>query len=25
MKYCSSCGSEVELKIPEDDNLPRYC
>lgn len=25
MKYCSSCGSEVELKIPEGDNLPRYC
>ena len=25
MKYCSNCGSEVELKIPEGDNLPRYC
>ena len=25
MKYCSCCGSEVELKIPKDDNLPRYC
>tara|TARA_Y100000590_G_scaffold204587_1_gene232035 strand:+ start:3652 stop:4200 length:549 start_codon:yes stop_codon:yes gene_type:complete len=25
MNYCSSCGSEVELKIPEGDNLPRYC
>ena len=25
MKYCSSCGSEVELKVPENDNLPRYC
>ena len=25
MKYCSSCGSEVELKIPKDDNLLRYC
>tara|TARA_B100001123_G_scaffold225081_1_gene253370 strand:+ start:1989 stop:2540 length:552 start_codon:yes stop_codon:yes gene_type:complete len=25
MKYCSSCGSDVELKIPEGDNLTRYC
>ena len=25
MKYCSSCGNEVEFKIPPDDNLPRYC
>ena len=25
MKYCSSCGSEVELKVPEEDHLPRYC
>ena len=25
MKYCSNCSSEVELKIPEGDNLPRYC
>ena len=25
MKYCSSCGSKVELKIPQDDHLPRYC
>ena len=24
MKYCSSCGSKVELKIPEGDNRPRY-
>lgn len=25
MKYCSSCGSKVELKVPQDDNFPRYC
>ena len=25
MNYCSSCGSEVELKVPQDDHLPRYC
>jgi ADP-ribose pyrophosphatase YjhB (NUDIX family) len=24
MKYCSSCGQSVELKIPEGDHLPRY-
>ena len=24
MKYCSDCGMEVELKIPEGDNLPRH-
>lgn len=24
MKFCSHCGSEVEHKIPEDDNRPRY-
>ncbi len=25
MKYCSNCGGEVELKIPEGDNRERYC
>ena len=25
MKYCGSCGSEVELKVPEEDHLPRFC
>lgn len=24
MKYCSDCGSEVTLHIPEGDNLPRH-
>jgi ADP-ribose pyrophosphatase YjhB (NUDIX family) len=24
MRYCSNCGTTVELKIPEGDNLPRY-
>ena len=24
MKFCSSCGSVVALRIPEGDNLPRY-
>lgn len=24
MKYCSSCGSKVNLTIPEGDNRPRY-
>jgi len=24
MKFCSQCGSDVEHKIPEDDNRPRY-
>ena len=24
MKFCSSCGSAVELKIPENDNRPRF-
>ena len=24
MKFCSSCGSAVELKIPESDNRPRF-
>lgn len=24
MKYCSQCGMEVELRIPEGDNLPRH-
>jgi len=24
MKYCSQCGSEVEFRIPDGDNLPRY-
>ena len=26
MKYCSNCGSSnLEFKIPEDDNRKRYC
>jgi len=24
MKFCSQCGSRVELRIPEGDNLPRF-
>lgn len=24
MKFCSNCGTPVELRIPEGDNLPRY-
>jgi ADP-ribose pyrophosphatase YjhB (NUDIX family) len=24
MKYCSNCGTLVELRIPEGDTLPRY-
>lgn len=24
MKFCSQCGSIVELRIPEGDNLPRF-
>lgn len=24
MKFCSHCGQEVEHKIPEDDNRPRF-
>ncbi len=24
MKFCSECGSPVELKIPADDNRPRH-
>jgi len=24
MKFCSHCGSPVELRIPEGDNLPRF-
>ena len=24
MKYCSHCSHPVTLRIPEDDNLPRY-
>jgi ADP-ribose pyrophosphatase YjhB (NUDIX family) len=24
MKYCSQCGAEVEIGIPEGDNRPRY-
>jgi ADP-ribose pyrophosphatase YjhB (NUDIX family) len=24
MKYCSNCGTRVELRIPEGDTLPRY-
>lgn len=25
MKYCSECATPVELRIPDGDNLPRYC
>ena len=26
MKYCSTCGSsDIELKIPKNDNIKRYC
>ena len=25
MKYCSNCGEEVQLKIPEGDNRKRHC
>lgn len=24
MKYCSDCGSEVKVRVPEGDNLPRH-
>ena len=24
MNFCSSCGSKVELRIPEDDDKPRF-
>ncbi|MEW8027545.1 MAG: NUDIX hydrolase [Candidatus Thiodiazotropha sp.] len=24
MKYCSYCGAEVEVKVPEGDNRPRH-
>jgi len=24
MKYCSHCGHEVDFRIPENDNLPRF-
>lgn len=24
MKYCNMCGSTVELRVPEGDNLPRH-
>ena len=24
MKFCSACGAEVELRLPPDDNRPRY-
>ena len=24
MKFCSTCGASVALKIPEGDSLPRY-
>ncbi|MEW8231762.1 MAG: NUDIX hydrolase [Candidatus Thiodiazotropha endolucinida] len=24
MKYCSHCGAEVEVKVPEGDNRPRH-
>lgn len=25
MNYCSACGKSVELRIPDGDNLLRYC
>ncbi len=25
MKFCSNCGTKVELKVPDLDNLPRHC
>lgn len=25
MKFCSNCGAQVALRIPNGDNLPRYC
>jgi ADP-ribose pyrophosphatase YjhB (NUDIX family) len=24
MKFCSQCGSNVELRVPDGDNLPRF-
>ncbi|MGH1431950.1 MAG: NUDIX hydrolase [Neptuniibacter sp.] len=24
MKYCSNCATEIEIKIPQGDNLPRH-
>ena len=24
MKYCSNCATEIEIKVPEGDNLPRH-
>ncbi|MBL3598821.1 MAG: NUDIX hydrolase [gamma proteobacterium endosymbiont of Lamellibrachia anaximandri] len=24
MKYCSQCGAEVEIKVPDGDNRPRH-
>ncbi|MFV2056809.1 MAG: NUDIX hydrolase [Thiohalomonadales bacterium] len=24
MKFCSQCGKEVTVKVPENDNLPRF-
>lgn len=24
MKFCSNCGTPVELRVPKGDNLPRY-
>jgi ADP-ribose pyrophosphatase YjhB (NUDIX family) len=24
MKFCSQCGHEVDFRVPEDDNLPRF-
>jgi len=24
MKFCSQCGGEIEHKVPEDDNRPRF-
>ncbi len=24
MKYCSNCGTRVDLRVPEGDTLPRY-
>lgn len=25
MKFCSNCGANVELRVPEGDNRERYC
>lgn len=25
MRFCSQCGDPVALKVPDGDNIPRYC